>query len=524
MKRIFYLIILSCLHVISSGAQIQLDFGKKSPLTKLQVAEVAIKNLYVDTVNENKLVEDAIRGMIGKLDPHSSYSTPKEVKAMSEPLQGNFEGIGVQFNIIEDTLIVIQTVANGPSEKVGIQPGDRIVSVGDSAIAGVKMARDDIMRRLRGKKGTKVKLGIIRRGIAGKLNFTVTRDKIPVHTVDACYMIQPQVGYIRLSSFGATTYEEFMAGVKKLRKNGAKTLLLDLQDNGGGYLQSAVQIAGEFLRKGDLIVYTNGRKVPKSTYRAPTQGSLLDMEVLVLVNEFSASASEILAGAIQDHDRGIIVGRRSFGKGLVQRPVDLSDGSMIRLTVAHYYTPSGRCIQKPYTKGALKEYEMDLENRLKNGELTNRDSIHFADSLRFYTLNRRRVVYGGGGIMPDHFVPLDTTQYTRFYRQMSAKSIVVNTSLRYIDKNRGQLKRKYPTFEAFKKNFSVPKEVMDEILAEAEKEKIKPKDDAELQQTVLVLQIQFKALIARDLWELSEYFTIVNEQSHIVQRALAILG
>lgn len=510
---------------LSTSAQFHLNFGNDSPIRKLQVAEMAITNLYVDSVDENKLVEDAIRGMIEKLDPHSAYSTAKETKAMNEPLQGSFEGIGVQFNMVEDTLLVIQPTLNGPSEKVGILAGDRIISVNDTAIAGVKMSKEDIMKRLRGKKGSKVRLGVVRRGIGDVLSFTVTRDKIPVHTLDAAYMIKPGVGYIRIGSFGATTYEEFMEALQKLRNQGAlESLVLDLQDNGGGYLQAAAQIANEFLQKDDIIVYTEGRSVPRQDFRATGDGHLrTGCRIVVLVNEYSASAAEIVTGALQDQDRGQVVGRRTFGKGLVQRPIEFPDGSMIRLTVAHYFTPSGRCIQKPYVKGEKRDYEEDIEKRFKHGELYSQDSIHFSDSLRYETLRLHRTVYGGGGIMPDFFVPLDTTQYTLFHRQLAAKGVIINTSLKYIDKNRRQLSKQYASFEDFRAGFNVPQEVVDEVVAEAEKQKVKPKNDEELQQTLPMLRTQLKALIARDLWDMNEYFAIINEQNHIVQRALQIL-
>ena len=355
-KRAMMVIILLFMLFMPVEAQFRFNWGNKSPLNKLQQAEIAISNLYVDSVNENKLVEDAIQGMLEKLDPHSSYTTAKETESMSESLNGNFEGIGVQFNVIADTLVVIQPVLNGPSEKVGILAGDRIVSVGDTAIAGVKMSKEDMMRRLRGPKNTKVKLGIVRRGVKNVLYFTVTRDKIPLKTVDAVYMIRPQVGYIRLSSFGLTSPQEIADGLKTLKQQGMKSLILDLQQNGGGYLQSAAAIANEFLHEGDLVVYTKGRQVARQEYRADGKGSFVTGKLVVLIDEFSASAAEIVTGAIQDQDRGIVVGRRSFGKGLVQRPIPFDDGSMIRLTVAHYYTPSGRCIQKPYRKGDLKDY------------------------------------------------------------------------------------------------------------------------------------------------------------------------
>ena len=475
---------------MGTSAQLRINFGGDSPSSKLKMAESAITNLYVDTVNEKKLVEDAIRGMLKELDPHSTYATAEEVKSMNEPLQGNFEGIGVQFNMVEDTLLVIQPVVNGPSEKVGI-------------IAGAK-----------------VNLGIVRRGVKDMLHFVVRRDKIPLHTINAAYMIRPGIGYIRIESFGSTTYKEFMEKAQMLKEQGMKDLVLDLQDNGGGYLQAAVDLADEFLEKGDLIVYTEGRTVRRMGYNAHGGGIMSEGRVVVLVNELTASAAEIVSGAIQDHDRGIIVGRRTFGKGLVQRPIEFNDGSMIRLTVAHYYTPSGRCIQKPYKKGDQEEYAQDFENRLKHGELTNRDSIHFNDSLRYYTLRKHRLVYGGGAIMPDEFVPLDTLQYTRFHRSLAAKSIVVNASLKYIDKERKSLKNRYSTFEQFAQSYEVPQSLIDGIVEEGKKQDIKPKDDDELQRSIVSLRHQLKALVARDLWDMNEYFRVFNEHSDIVKEGL----
>ena len=501
----------------------QLNFGYNSPMRKMVLAEMAITNLYVDSVDEKKLAEDGIRGMIEQLDPHSSYSTAKETKEMNEPLQGSFEGIGVQFNMVKDTLLVIQPVVNGPSERVGILAGDRIVSVNDTAIAGVKMSKEDIMKRLRGAKGSKVRLGVVRRGIAGILKFTVVRDKIPVKTLDAAYMIRPHVGYIRIGSFGVTTYNEFMKAVETLKASGMKDLILDLQENGGGYLMAAVQIANEFLHNSDLIVYTQGRKVPRQDYCADGSGRLLDGKVFVLINEYTASAAEIVTGAIQDQDRGTVIGRRSFGKGLVQRPIDLPDGSMIRLTIAHYFTPSGRCIQKPYKKGDAIDYAMDIEKRFEHGELYSADSIHFADSLKYYTLRKHRVVYGGGGIMPDVFVPLDTTQYTKFLRQMAARSYIINANLKYIDVNRKQLKKQFATFNDFNARFEVPQSLIDDVVQAAEKDKIKPKDQQELQATLPQLRRQLKALIARDLWDMSEYFQVINETNPIVVKAVGLL-
>ena len=512
-----------CMMMMPLHAQMKITVSKDSPLFKLQIAEMAISNMYVDSVDEKKLVEDGIRGMLEKLDPHSAYLTAKEVKAADEPLSGGFEGIGVQFNMIDDTLMVIQPVVNGPSEKAGIIAGDRIVTVNDTAIAGVKMSREDIMRRLRGPKGTRVRLGVVRNGISDTLQFTVTRDKIPVKTVDAVYMIRPEVGYIRIGSFGSTTHTEFMEGMRLLRKKGMKSLIIDLQENGGGYLQAAADVANEFLQSGDMIVYTDGLKAPKSEYRAKGNGSFTKGRVVVLVDSYTASAAEIVTGAIQDHDRGTVVGRRTFGKGLVQRPVSLPDGSMIRLTVSHYYTPAGRCIQKPYTKGGGKDYAMDMMNRLKSGELTSADSVHFADSLKYYTLRDHRTVYGGGGIMPDHFVPLDTTRYTKFHRMLAAKNVILNANLRYIDSHRKELQKAYKSFNAFNASFEIPQSVIDGILKEGERLDIKPKDDEELATTLPYLRLQLKALVARDLWDMSEYFAVTNESSDIVKKAIEIL-
>ncbi len=521
-KTVLFAAMLS-LPIMGVNAQMSIRMGEDSPLRKLQIAEIATNNLYVDSVDEAKLVEDAIRGMLEKLDPHSTYSNPKEVKQMTEPLNGNFEGIGVQFNMIDDTLMVIQPVTNGPSEKVGIIAGDRIVSVNDTAIAGVKMSKEEIMRRLRGPKDTKVVLGVVRTGIKDRLTFTVVRDKIPVKSIDATYMIRPGIGYIRIGNFGATTHQEFCDALQQLYTEGMKSLILDLQENGGGYLQAAVKIADEFLAKNELIVYTNGRRVPRQEYRANGEGKFMDGKVVVLVDEYTASAAEIVTGAIQDQDRGMVVGRRTYGKGLVQRPIDLPDGSMIRLTIAHYYTPSGRCIQKPYEKGNQKDYAMDVYNRLKKGELTNQDSIHFADSLKFQTLHQKRTVYGGGGIMPDYFVPLDTLRYTQFHRQLAAKSIIIQQNLRYVDNHRKQLKKEYPQFDKFKQTFEVPQSLIDNILAEAKKQKLEPKDDQELQRTLPYLRLQLKALVARDLWDMSEYYSVFNEESPMVQKALEVI-
>lgn len=493
-------------------------------LQKLVMASVMINNFYVDSVDSKKLTEDAINGILSKLDPHSTYTNAKDTKKFTEPLEGSFEGIGVQFNMLEDTLLVIQPVPKGPSERVGILAGDRIVSVADTAIAGVKMSREEIMHRLRGPKGTIAHLGIVRRGIKDTLRFDVKRDRIPVNSVDAAYMVTPNIGLIRFNNFAQTTHKEVVDAIKKLKDQGMKDLIIDIQQNSGGFLQAAADIASEFLQKGDLIVYTKGRSVPSQEFRSTGGGCFQEGRVAVLIDEYSASAAEILSGAIQDQDRGIVVGRRSFGKGLVQRPFDMPDGSMIRLTTARYYTPSGRSIQKPYEKGKGLDYAKDVINRYNKGELTNADSIHFPDSLRYQTLRKGRTVYGGGGIMPDYFVPLDTTRYAKCYRELSAKSLIINANLRYMDKNRKKLAKAYPDFQKFKDEYQVPQEVIDNIFAEGEKQDIKPKDDEERQKTAENIRFIIKGLVARDLWDMSEYFAIIYADDDVVKKAVELLS
>ena len=487
---------------------------------KLVMAHSAITNLYVDRVDEQKLVEAGIKAMLKELDPHSTYLTAKEVVKMNEPLQGNFEGIGVQFNMADDTLFVIQTVSKGPSEKVGILPGDRIVTVNDTTIAGVKMARDEIMKRLRGPKGTVVKLGIVRRGYDEQLVFRVTRDKIPVHTLDAAYMIAPKVGYIKISSFGATTHEEFSAALVRLKEEKMQHLILDLQGNGGGYLKAAVDMASDFLQEGQQIVYTEGVKSPRSEFNAAGKGQFQEGRLVILTDEYTASAAEIVTGAVQDWDRGIVVGRRTFGKGLVQRPVPMPDGSMIRLTIARYHTPSGRCIQKPY--GEDIDYSKDLVERFNKGELMHADSIQFPDSLKYRTRIKGRTVYGGGGIMPDYFVPLDTMSYTKYHRELTAKGVIVNTNLTVIDRYRKEYEARYPSFKAYAKKFEVDDTILSILLSEAEKAGVKY--DEELYNASLpLIKVQLKALIARDLWEMSQFYEVYNHTDETVMKGLEII-
>lgn len=491
-----------------------------SPARKLQLAEFAIANLYVDDVDEDKLVEDAIINMLEELDPHSTYSDAEEVKKLNEPLVGNFDGIGVQFNMATDTLFIIQPVSGGPSEKVGILAGDRIIEVNDTVIAGVKMSTEEIMRRLRGPKGTKVNLKIMRRGVSGLLPFTVKRDKIPVYSLDASYMMNKTTGYIRISRFAATTADEFEKALHDLQKKGMRNLILDLQGNGGGYLNAAIEIANHMLQKGELIVYTEGKRNPRTEFNARGNGDFRDGKLVVLVDEFSASASEIVTGAIQDWDRGTVVGRRTFGKGLVQRPIDLPDGSMIRLTVARYYTPSGRCIQKPYE--SIEQYNKDLIERYNRGEMLSADSIHFPDSLKAKTLKLGRTVYGGGGIMPDYFVPIDTTYYTDYYLALRDKGAIVQENLKLIDAHRSEWKEKYKTFERFNKRFEVSDEMLEDLISLGKTLGAEFKED-EYKTALPLIKIQLKALIARDLWDMNEYFQVINSINNTVQKGLELI-
>lgn len=491
-----------------------------SPMRKLQLAEFAIANLYVDKTDENKLVEKAIIGMLEELDPHSTYSDAEEVKKMNEPLQGNFDGIGIQFNMAEDTLFVIQPVSGGPSEKVGILAGDRIVMVNDTLIAGVKMSTEDVMARLKGPKGTKVNVKVVRRGVPELLPFTIVRDKIPVYSLDASYMVAPQIGYIKINRFAATTHEEFMDALASLKGQGMQDLILDLQGNGGGYLNAAIDIANEFLGQGELIVYTQGRRNPRREFLAKGDGKHQYGRLVVLVDEFSASASEIVAGAVQDWDRGLVVGRRTFGKGLVQRPIDLPDGSMIRLTVARYYTPAGRCIQKPYE--SMEKYNADLIERYNRGEMVSADSIHFPDSLKFETHKLKRTVYGGGGIMPDCFVPVDTTLFTRYHSALSNKGILLKVHYQLIDNYRRQWLEEYKDYARFHREFELSEEMMGQLVEEGKKAGIEY-DDEQYRKSAPLMKLQLKALVARDLWDMNEYYHTINEVNESVRKALEVL-
>jgi len=520
MKKFAVSVVLISAIALIAGAQ---RFGN-AQMQKLLNAQYAISNYYVDTVNNDKLVEEAIKGMLESLDPHSSYTDAKETKELEEPLQGEFSGIGIQFNMKQDTLYVIQTIVGGPSEKVGIMAGDRIITVNDTTIAGVKMKNSDIMKRLRGKKGTKVTVQVKRGNNPELITFRITRDKIPLYSVDAAYMIDNRTGYIQISRFGAKTHEEMVEAIKKLEKQGMKQVIIDLGNNGGGYLNAAIDMCNEFLQRRQLIVYTQGNNVPRQEGNADGFGSYKDLKMVVIVDQFSASASEIFAGAMQDWDRAVIVGRRSYGKGLVQRPFKFEDGSMMRLTVARYYTPSGRCIQKPYTKGDKKHYEEDLVERYKEGEYYHLDSIQFNDSLTYKTLKNGRTIYGGGGIMPDVFVPVDTTENSKYYRDMMAKGIINQYAVDYVDKHRAQIKEKYADVNDFDKRFSLTDADLKDFIAMGEKDSVKYNVD-QYKISENLFKAVLKGLIARDVFaDPGAYTIIINHRNNDVQEALRVIN
>ncbi len=479
-----------------------------------------IQKYYVDSTNQEMLVEDAIKGLLKELDPHSSYLTPKEVEEMNEPLQGNFEGIGVSFNILNDTVYIISPISGGPSEKSGILSGDRIIKVNGKNIAGISITNDQVFSLLKGKKGTKVNLSILRKG-EGIVEFEVVRDKIPIYSVDASYDAGDGIGYIKLNRFSMTTMEEFQKALKNLKERNIKNLILDLTGNGGGYLDVAISLADQFLENNKLVLYTQGVNSPKQEYYSTREGSFEKGHLVILIDEGSASASEIVTGAIQDWDRGIIVGRRSYGKGLVQKQMPLPDRSMIRLTVAKYYTPTGRLIQKPY-KMNRDEYDKDLLNRYMNGEMAHKDSIHFPDSLKFYTLKNTRLVYGGGGIMPDYFVSIDTSYYSDYYRQVIRKGLLNRFVLQYVDIRRSELHETYPDFASFKKSFELNDDFVTRFYSYAAENGV-PKNDKEIALSGNQIQLLLKSYVARDLWSNNEFFEIINDSDPKFETAMNIL-
>lgn len=528
------LLILSC--ALAASAQIDFEalrnrFGNQSASgaraqgynddweRKVDMAMHMIDNFYVDEVDGDSLATAAIVAMLQTLDPHSTYSTPEETKDLNEPLEGKFSGIGVQFNMSTDTVYVVQTITGGPSEKVGIRPGDRIIWAGDSLIAGRKLPNSRVMKILRGPKGSVVLLKVKRAGEPELLDFYVKRDDIPVNSVDGVYMAAPSVGYVRLTRFAESSGDEVASAIKELKGQGMETLILDLQGNGGGYLGSARDVASLFLNGGDLVVFTRDRQDNVQELRADSR-PLFRGRVIVLIDQYSASAAEIVAGALQDNDRATIVGRRSYGKGLVQRPFKLPDGSMIRLTTARYYTPSGRCIQKPYEKGHSEEYRLDLLNRYDSGELWSADSIHLDKSVEYYT-KRGRVVYGGGGIMPDHFVPVDTSLYTTYYRDLMAKSVLPVYAINYVDSHRAELESKYRSEEAFFEHFEVTDAMMADIAEQAAKEGVELNQE-QYDTSLPLLKAIVKGYLANDLYKGQCYIRAVNPFNPVYVRALEL--
>lgn len=492
-----------------------------SPLAtteKFKTLLTYISQFYVDSVMEDKLVEEAIVSMLEKLDPHSIYIPKEEVEATNAPLKGNFTGIGVRFQILKDTIMVVNTIPGGPSQKVGIREGDKIIKINGENVGGIGIRTDGVRDRLLGDKGTKVNVTIVRRGDKKPHEYTITRDKIPLFSIEASYMARPEIGYIKLSSFAETSMIEFRHAMDSLKQQGMKSLILDLQGNGGGYLHIAHQLCDEFIDGDKLLVYTEGRTFPRRDYTAGTTGSFEKGKLVVMIDESSASASEILSGAVQDWDRGLLVGRRSFGKGLVQKPVNLPDGSMVRITTQRYYTPSGRCIQKPYEEG-LEAYHKEKYQRYLNGELTNADSIKIPDSLKFQTRISKREVYGGGGIIPDIFVALDTTYISDYYNDLIRKGIMNSFTLTYVDKNRNKLKKAYPDFKKFNESFKVDDKLIEELKSYAKNEGLEFNEE-QFNTSKDHILVRLKAGLAQNIWDYPMFFQIINEVNPSFQKAV----
>ena len=508
------LLIIAQFFVLSIFAQNLLTPGGQKVENLLQLINYA----YVDSTDEERITEAAIVALLKELDPHSVYIPQKELKKMNEPLIGNFEGVGIQFNILHDTLVVVSPIPGGPSEKVGIQAGDKIVEVDKENIAGIGLQNSDVQDKLRGKKGTKVSVTVKRRGAKDLLKFTITRDEIPIFSVDASYMVDDEIGYIKINRFAEKTIIEFREGLKKLKQENVKHLILDLRGNGGGYLKSAIQLADEFLDEDKLIVYTEGLKSPKQEYFTTEKGGFEKGKLVILIDEGSASASEIVSGAIQDFDRGLIVGRRSFGKGLVQKPFSLIDGSAVRLTIARYYTPSGRSIQRPYDEGK-DEYYKELTRRYEHGELVTEDSIAFPDSLKFTTLNSKRTVYGGGGIMPDVFISIDTSMISDYLSKVTREGLVNEFALEYTQDNRGKLMATYLTVKDFKNNFDAENELLTAFVDFAAKNEVE-KDEEEITTSKTFLLTRLKAIIARNIWDSSAYYQVVSDIDNTLLKAV----
>ncbi len=479
-----------------------------------------IDSYYVDSVDVNDLTEEMATELIAKLDPHSVYIPAKDLEIVNNELEGSFSGIGVQFNIQNDTIMIISVISGGPSEKVGLLAGDRIVMVDDSVFTGKQINNEKVLRKLRGKVNTKVKLGIKRHGTKELLSYSITRGEIPVSSVDISYMVAPQTGLIKVNKFGESTYSEFLVAIAKLKKEGATKFIIDLRENSGGYLERAISMINEFLPAGQLIVYTEGKSYPRFDAKSDGTGSCINNPIVVLIDEFSASASEIFAGAIQDNDRGTVIGRRSFGKGLVQQQKPLSDGSAIRLTVAKYYTPSGRSIQKPYQIGNNEDYNMDLYNRFLHGEFYTKDSVHQADTIEYKTVSGR-TVYGGGGIMPDIFIPRDTTEFTPYLNKVVNYAHLYQFAFAYTDKNRQQLS-KYKDWKAMLKYLD-NQPLLQEFVSYAEEKGVKavPK---EIKQSEKFILIRLKAYISRNILGDAGFFPILFKDDAAVKKAVEELA
>lgn len=491
---------------------------KSNQTNKLNQVINFIKSDYVDSVKENWIVEETINGILHKLDPHSAYIPGEQFHEANDPLEGNFDGIGVEFRIQSDTVVVVKPISGGPSEKVGLMAGDRIVKVEDEEISGKELNNAKVMKLLKGPKGTKVNVGVKRSGVENILKFIIKRDEIPINSLESSYMINDTVGYIKIIRFAKTTYDEFMDAAENLRQNGMKCLVLDLRSNSGGYLNAATKLADEFLPKGKLIVYTEGKARAREDFYASSKGEYEKTPLIVLINEGSASASEILAGALQDNDRGLIVGRRSFGKGLVQEPMQWSDGSQIRLTVARYYTPTGRCIQRPYTEG-MEAYNDDYYSRIESGELFSADSVHFSDSLKFYT-KAGKVVYGGGGIMPDVFIPIDTIGSSNYYARLNFSGIFYLFGFEYTDKHREELMSSLKE-NTFIKKYQVDEKTFQEFVELAAKNGIEY-NNKEAIDSKEIIKNRIKAAIGRNLFGNNIYYQIINKEDNSLQKSVQL--
>ncbi len=524
MKRLFSATALMLFFLFSGHVQAQqpewAPLNQKTTTQKYSTLLFLINNFYMDTVNMQQLTEKAIIATLKDLDPHSAYISKKDLERANEPLVGSFEGIGITFQLFHDTILVIAPVPGGPSDKVGVLAGDKIIKVDGGKAFGPHITNDWVMKHLRGRKGSKVMVSIYRKGAKGLLDFTIVRDVIPLKSLNAAFMLNKTTGYIKLNRFARESKQEFDVAIEKLKRQGMRNLIFDLRGNSGGYLSTAQGIADEFLGPKKLIVYTEGVHSPRQNLYSSRAGNFEDGKLIVLINEGSASASEIVSGALQDWDRAVLIGRRSFGKGLVQRPFRLPDGSVVRLTVARYHTPSGRWIQKPYNKG-VDEYYRDLEERMKHGELIHPDSIHFPDSLKFHTTSGR-TVYGGGGIMPDIFVPWDSARYDMFYSELIRKGAFNTFVNNYLDGNRKKLHRKYPDLKSYIGKFEITPALFNTFLNNAKNAKVKM-DAAALKRSSRFIKLQIKALIARDLFNQNAYFEVMAPMDHTIRKALDVM-